>query len=411
MVKKGHWYRSIMAIGSAFFHWIKKTDFRGVRTNGKPLMAEVVESTKWLNPETIRRAKKSARYKANAARWNLEIAIFLFAILILVLLLINYTRAGLGLVTFTSVFGLAMVWLVGWRRGRQLYKHYYNEELAQCPDDWKDYYKTLRLSPSAKSETINEAYQRLTHPYKEALSDKAKSIPVYSLMLREINEAYEVLSDHINRINYDRVFWLKYNAGDTGINEYAKNELIGLSESISQQVLKSERVITWRIPILGKVTRRVAIGVAIFLLAIGIGGTSFAFVKPEHAMAAPFRGVAVTLAKATTGAIELIEGVRGIAASQERTIVSTALQSMRINEGLKFVPPVTVPTNDMTLFPSSECCLFPDYLETRFSQFRYTVDSKGIVVVDTSWATTDPFVDNIKKLILRLEEREYGVNP
>ncbi len=81
-MNKGHWYRSIMAIGSAFFNWIKKTDFRGERTNGKPLMAEVVESTKWLKPKTIRRAKTNARYKANAARWNLEIAIFLFAILI-----------------------------------------------------------------------------------------------------------------------------------------------------------------------------------------------------------------------------------------------------------------------------------------------------------------------------------------
>ena len=399
-IKQGYWYRSIMAIGSALFNWVKKANFRGVSTNGKQWMVEVVESTKWLNPETMRRAK------ANAARWNLETAIFIFAVLILIIILTTYTRAGLGFVTFTSVFGLAMAWLVGWRRGRELYKHYYNEEIAWCTDDWKDYYKTLRLSPGAKSVIINEAYQRLTHLYKEALSDKAKSVPLYSLMLREINEAYEVLSDPINRINYDRVFWVKYNAGAIGINEYTRNELIGLSESISQQVLTSERVITWRIPILGKVTRRVAIGVAIFLLVIGIGGTSFAFVKPEHAVAAPFRGVAVTLAKTTVGAIELIEGTRGIAATQERSIVSTALQSMRVYEGLEFVPPVTVPTNDMILFPSSECCLFPDYIETRFSQFRYTVDSKGIVVVDTSWATTDRFVDNIKKLILRFEERE-----
>jgi len=160
----------------------------------------------------------------------------------------------------------------------------------------------------------------------------------------------------------------------------------------------------WRVIRLNKATQRIIFIVAIFLFAIGLGGTSFAFVKPEHAMAAPFRGVAVTLVKTTVGAIELIDDARGITATQERKIVSTALQSMRIYEGLKFVPPVTVPTNDMTLFPSSKSCLFPDYLETRFSQFRYTVDSKGTVVVDTSRATTDRFVDNIKKLIPRLEE-------
>ena len=85
--------------------------------------------TKQVNSEMEQTAAQRAKYRANAARWNLEIAIFLFAVLILVLLLINYTRAGLGLVTFTSVFGLAMVWLVGWRQGRQLYQRFYNEEI------------------------------------------------------------------------------------------------------------------------------------------------------------------------------------------------------------------------------------------------------------------------------------------
>lgn len=104
------------------------------------------------------------------------------------------------------------------------------------------------------------------------------------------------------------------------------------------------------------------------------------------------------------GAVELIEVVRGVGATSERKIVSTTLQSMRIQEGMKIVPAVTVPTNDMACFPSQECCLFPDYLDKRFSQFRYTVSSKGIVSVDTSWATTDDFIENIKQLIKRLEQ-------
>ena len=76
---------------------------------------------------------------------------------------------------------------------------------------------------------------------------------------------------------------------------------------------------------------------------------------------------------------------------------------MRVQDGIKIVPIVTVPTNDMAWFPSPECCLFPDYLEKRFSQFRYTVSSEGNVTVDTSWATTDGYIEHIKQLIERLE--------
>jgi hypothetical protein len=171
-------------------------------------------------------------------------------------------------------------------------------------------------------------------------------------------------------------------------------------------VQELERVVIWRKPIIGKVTQRVLIGLAVFVFAVGLVGTSLAFVKPEYAIAAPFRGTATTLLKTTAGAIELIEGARGISANQERKIVSTALQSMRVNDSVKVVPAVTVPINDMALFPSSEYCLFPDYIESRFSQFRYTVDSNGTVVVDTSRASTDSFIDNIKKLIIRLEKKK-----
>lgn len=396
-------FSSIKIIVIALFRWIKQLNFRGVGTDDKPLMVEEVEAVKWISLGTKRKANQKAKDKANAAKWNLESAIFLFAVLFLVIILTTYTKAGITLVTLTAILGLTAVWVVGWRRSRQLYRRFYHEELTQCPDEWKDYYKILRISPSAKSETIDESYQRLSIIFKEVLSDKTRSKPTYSIMLREINEAYEVLSNNTNRINYDRMFWLKYNAGVISIDTYTKSELVALSESISQQMAKSARVVAWRKPIFSGITGRVIRGVVIALLVILLGGTSFALVNPEHVIAAPFRGIAATVAKATVGTIELLEGVRGIAGNQERKIVSTALQSMRVNEGVQFVPPVTMPTNDMASFPASECCLFPDYLETRYSQFRYTVNSNGNVVIDTSWATTDSFVDNVKKLIIRLE--------
>jgi len=368
-------------------------------------MVGEAEVTKWIHPEIKRKAIQRARDRANAAKWSLEIAIFLFAVLIIIIIL-SYQGVGVTIVVPVAIFGLAMVWLVGWRQGRQLYQRFYDEELARYPDDCKDYYKALRIGPSAESKAITAAYERLSRLYHEALSDKTKSIPLYSLMIREVNEAYQVLSDSISRTAYDHIFWLKYNVEGTEINKSAKYELVDLSQSISQEVSETGRGITWRIPRLDKVTRRVVLGVVIVLFSILLGGTSLAFVKPEHVLAAPFRGIAITLTKASAGAISLIEDVRGIAATQERKIVSTALQSMRVEEGLKRAPLVTVSTNDMTCFPSREYCLFPDYLDKRFSQFKYTVDSKGIVSVDTSWATTDAFLEKIKQLLDRLEKRE-----
>ena len=79
---------------------------------------------------------------------------------------------------------------------------------------------------------------------------------------------------------------------------------------------------------------------------------------------------------------------------------------MRVTEGLKVVPAVTVSTNDMACFPSLEHCLFPDYLDKRFSQFRYTVNSDGIVNVDTSGATTDALLEEIEQWLNRLKEEK-----
>jgi len=152
-----------------------------------------------------------------------------------------------------------------------------------------------------------------------------------------------------------------------------------------------------------RIVPRIILIAAISLLLLIYGGTSLAFAQPESALAAPFKGIATTMAEAASGAIHLIEEVRGVAALYERNIVSTALQSMRVEEGLKIVPTVTLPTNDMTNFPSPEYPLFPDYLDKQFSQFRYTVDTDGIISVDKSTATTDAFLKRIGQALDRLE--------
>ncbi|MBA7705411.1 hypothetical protein ES703_114239 [subsurface metagenome] len=87
------------------------------------------EVTKQVSPELERAAARRARDRANDARWNLDVAIFLFAIVIIVIIL-SFQGIRIEIVAPIATFGLAMAWLVGWRQGRQLYERFYDEELS-----------------------------------------------------------------------------------------------------------------------------------------------------------------------------------------------------------------------------------------------------------------------------------------
>ena len=353
-------------------------------------------------------ASQRARDRANAARWNLDVAVFLFGVLAIVFIL-GFEGVSIWIMAPVAIFGLAMAWLVGWRRARQVYGPFLDEELSKCAVDFEDYYEILRINPSAESEDVTKAYKHLMHIYDEVLSDKTIGILAFSLMKKKVGEAYQILSDPIARTAYDHVLWAKRNPGTVEMDQATKQEILGLAESVTQEVLEAKRRRGWRIPEWVKVTRRAGIGVVVALLSmllILLGGTSLAFANPGHPIAAPFKGIAITATQASSGAIGLIEEVRQVVAMYERSIVSTALQSMRVTEELDRVPTVTVSTNDMARFPSQEHCLFPDYLDKRFSQFKYTVDSKGIVTVDPSGTTTDGLLNKIRKLLERLEENE-----
>ena len=116
-------------------------------------MADKAEALKEVSPQAARAAAQRATDRARVARWDLNIAIFLFAVLILIIILSTYTRAGLGIVAPTAVFGLGMVWLVGWRREKQLYERFYEEEIASLEQESK---KTMK---EAVKETIQETIE------------------------------------------------------------------------------------------------------------------------------------------------------------------------------------------------------------------------------------------------------------
>ncbi len=94
------------------------------------------EDAKEISPEMERTAAQRARDRASAARWNLDVAVFMFAVLIIVIILL-YQGVDYRCCGAVAIFGLAMVWLVGWRRGRQLYRRFYDEELFKLEQELK----------------------------------------------------------------------------------------------------------------------------------------------------------------------------------------------------------------------------------------------------------------------------------
>ncbi|MBA7641967.1 hypothetical protein ES703_49653 [subsurface metagenome] len=121
-------------------------------------MADETEVIVGISPEMERTAARRARGRARNARWDLNIAIFLFAVLILIIILATYTKMGIEVVAPIAIFGLAMAWLVGWRRGGQLYQPFYDEELSKLEREIKK--AVTETVEKTVEETIEEKVQK-----------------------------------------------------------------------------------------------------------------------------------------------------------------------------------------------------------------------------------------------------------
>jgi len=102
-------------------------------------------------------ASRAAKDKAMNARWDLNIAIFLFAVLIIVIILL-FQEIGVEIVAPVAIFGLTMVWLVGWRRGKQLYERFYEEELLFLKGELNK--KLKEAVKETVEQTIEERVQK-----------------------------------------------------------------------------------------------------------------------------------------------------------------------------------------------------------------------------------------------------------
>ena len=125
--------------------------------------SEVPEQTIY---DIKRWATRKARERARIARWDLDAAVFLFVILIIVIILL-FKNIGIEIVAPVAIFGLVMVWLMGWRRGRKLYAGFFEEELAKlmrelsAMEERKK--KKEKVEKKTLEEIIEETVQRALH--------------------------------------------------------------------------------------------------------------------------------------------------------------------------------------------------------------------------------------------------------
>src|SRR5579862_6786245 len=81
--------------------------------------------------------------------------------------------------------------------------------------DFKDYYSTLGVAKTATAKEIKAAYRKLARKHHPDVNPGDKSAEV---KIKELNEAYEVLSDADKRKKYDELGanWQQYEQATPG---------------------------------------------------------------------------------------------------------------------------------------------------------------------------------------------------
>lgn len=93
----------------------------------------------------------------------------------------------------------------------------------------KNYYETLEVDKKASPEVIEKAYKTLVKKYHPDLQNEENHVE-YEEKMKEINEAYSVLSDDFKKANYDE----QLQESTISVDEY--NRLIQENQNLRAQL-------------------------------------------------------------------------------------------------------------------------------------------------------------------------------
>jgi hypothetical protein len=117
------------------------------------------EDPEQMKREIEKEAARRAITRAKVNSWDLNIALFLFLVLTVVIILL-FHGLGIEIVASIAIFGLACVWLVGWRQRRILYRSYYEQELINLMRESSIKAKDKMTVQQKIEETVEEHIKR-----------------------------------------------------------------------------------------------------------------------------------------------------------------------------------------------------------------------------------------------------------
>jgi len=126
-------------------------------------MSNGAEALKLAQQEIEQLAAERAKEKSKTERWDLNVAILAYAVLAAVIIL-SFRGVPTEIVAVTAIFGLAIVWFIGWRRGKQLYKRFYEQELRQLQESPRGE-KSAVLIPSPLTRRETEILDHIARGY------------------------------------------------------------------------------------------------------------------------------------------------------------------------------------------------------------------------------------------------------
>ncbi len=131
-----------------------------------------------------RLAMQIANSKTDTTKWDHNIVIFLFAVLAIVIILVSL-EIDTKIVAPVAILGLAVAWLMGRRRGKQLFEGFYAEELAN-----------LRQEPNEQATTFME---QLTSRETQILNCVAQGFSNKQIAL-ELGISINTVKDFVSKI-------------------------------------------------------------------------------------------------------------------------------------------------------------------------------------------------------------------